>query len=151
MERPSDRYLVRAGDVIFRSRGERTIAAAVDSSFRETALAVSPLMILRPDTRLVSPAYLAWAINQAPVQRLFDEEAQGTNLRMVSRSTLEKVTIPIPDHEMQARILAIDALAERERQLSHQINQKHYDLTHRILVERAAQCAWQSGMERMPR
>lgn len=144
-----DRYLVEPGDIVFRSRGERTTAAVVSPNSEGAALVVAPLMILRPNPKLISADYLAWAINQAPVQRQFDEEAQGTNLRMVSKSTLEKATIAVPDHATQKRILEIDALAERERALSQQLTAKQYDLMHRLLTDRAAQTMQHRAAERI--
>lgn len=146
-----ERYVVRTGDVVFRSRGERNTAAVVDGSISEPALAVLPLMILRPNPQLLSGAYLAWAINQEPAQRKFEEEAQGTSLRMVSRTTLEKLAIAVPDFETQHRILQIDALAERERKLAQQLISKHYELIHRVLIERAQRHTSISGNERMPK
>jgi hypothetical protein len=146
-----ERYLVRTGDVVFRSRGERNTAAVVDESISEPALAVLPLMIRRPNPQLLSGAYLAWAINQEPAQRKFEEEAQGTSLRMVSRTTLEKLTIAVPDFETQQRILQIDALAERERKLAQQLTSKHYELIHRVLIERAQGHTSINGNERMPK
>jgi hypothetical protein len=146
-----ERYLVRTGDVVFRSRGERNTAAVVDESISEPALAVLPLMILRPNPQLLSGAYLAWAINQEPAQRKFEEEAQGTSLRMVSRTTLEKLTIAVPDFETQHRILQIDALAECERKLAQQLTSKHYELIHRVLIERAQGHTSINGNERMPK
>lgn len=145
-----DKYVLRQGDVLFRSRGERTTAAVIDVSFEDPALAVLPLMILRPNPQLLSGAYLAWVINQEPAQRHFEEEAQGTSLRMVSRATLEKLQIAVPDLETQQRILQIDVLAEHERELAQQLTLKHYELIHRVLVERAQAHITASGMERMP-
>jgi len=147
----SERYLTRPGDVVFRSRGERNTAAVMDESIPEPALAILPLMILRPDPQLLSGAYLAWAINQEPAQRHFEEEAQGTSLRMVSRTALENLKIAVPDFQTQQRILQVDALAERERQLAGQLTLKHYELIHRVLVERAQRRTTTSGMERMPK
>ena len=147
----SERYLTRPGDVVFRSRGERNTAAVMDESIPEPALAILPLMILRPDPQLLSGAYLAWAINQEPAQRHFEEEAQGTSLRMVSRTALENLKIAVPDFETQQRILQVDALAERERQLAEQLTLKHYELIHRVLVERAQWRTTMGGMERMPK
>jgi hypothetical protein len=147
----SERYLARPGDVVFRSRGERNTAAVMDESIPEPALAILPLMILRPDLQLLSGAYLAWAINQEPAQRHFEEEAQGTSLRMVSRTALENLKIAVPDFQTQQRILQVDALAERERQLAEQLTLKHYELIHRVLVERAQGRTTTSGMERMPK
>ena len=124
----------------------------MDESIPEPALAILPLMILRPDPQTLSGAYLAWAINQEPgSQRYFGEEAQGTSLRMVSRTALENLKIAVPDFETQQRILQVDALAERERQLAEQLTLKHYELIHRVLVERAEGRTTMSGMERMPK
>ena len=147
----SERYLARPGDVVFRSRGERNTAAVMDESIPEPALAILPLMILRPDPQTLSGAYLAWAINQEPAQRYFGEEAQGTSLRMVSRTALENLKIAVPDFETQQRILQVDFLAERERQLAEQLTLKHYELIHRVLVECAQGGTTMSGMERMPK
>jgi hypothetical protein len=146
-----DKYLVRSGDVVFRSRGERTTAAVVDASFSGEALAVLPLMILRPNTNLLSGAYLAWAINQEPAQRYFLEMSQGTNLRMVSRAALEELEVAVPELDVQAQILRIDALAERERELAEQLTLKRHELIHRVLVERAQGHTAISGMKRMPK
>lgn len=144
-----EKYLVRTGDVVFRSRGERTTAAVIDASFPAPALAVLPLMILRPDPQVLSGAYLAWVINQEPAQRHFEESAQGTSLRMVSRSSLEKLKIAVPGIEMQERILQLDALAERERDLADRLTIKRHELIRRLLVERAGKHTKASGMQRM--
>jgi hypothetical protein len=146
-----ERYLVRAGDVVFRSRGERNTAAVVDESIIEPAMVVLPLMILRPNTQLLSGAYLAWAINQEPAQRYFEVAAQGTSLRMVSRSSLEALTIAVPDFQTQQRILQIDALAERERELAQQLNLKRHEMIHRVLIEHAQEQRSINGNERMPK
>ena len=105
-------------------------------------------MILRPDTQLVSSAYLAWAINQAEAQRQFEEEAQGTSLRMVSRSSLEKLQIPVPDFQTQQKILEIDALVQHEHALTLQLAKKRHELMHHILIERAGQLNPVHGMEK---
>jgi hypothetical protein len=147
----SERYLARPGDVVFRSRGERNTAAVMDESIPEPALAILPLMILRPDPELLSGAYLAWAINQEPAQRHFQEAAQGTSLRMVSRTALENLKIAVPDFQTQQRILQVDALAERERELAEQLTLKRHQLIHRLLVDRAQGHTSTSGMERMPK
>ena len=146
-----DRYLVRTGDVVFRSRGERNTAAVVGESIAEPALVVLPLMILRPNTQLLSGAYLAWAINQEPAQRHFEVAAQGTSLRMVLRASLAELKISVPDFDTQRRILQISALAEREQALAQQLTLKRHELIHRVLVERAQAHISISGMERMPK
>ena len=145
-----EKYFVSCGDVVFRSRGERTTAAVVHSFFSMPVLAILPLVILRPNPQRLSGAYLAWAINQESAQRHFDEKAQGTSLRMVSRSTLEDLMIAVPDLETQQKILETDALAEQERLLAEQLIVKRHTLIHRLLGECARQHTLTTGMERIP-
>ena len=132
-----DRYLVQAGHVLFRSRGERNTAAALDESFAEPAIAVSPLMVLRPNPSVFIPEYLAWAINQPEAQRHFDTAARGTSIRMVPKASLDALHIDVPDLETQRRIVAVDALATRERALAHHLANTKRDLTNRLLAERS--------------
>lgn len=131
-----DRYFVRTGDLVFRSRGDRYTAFALDDRFQEPALAVLPLFVLRPKLDVVLPEYLAWAMNQWPAQRHFEGFARGTNLRMVPRASLETLEVHVPDIETQRRIVAVDALAERERVLSVLVADKRKALTSRFLGQR---------------
>lgn len=132
-----DRYLVQAGDVLFRSRGERNTAVALDARFVEPAVAVSPLMLLRPDPSAVMPQYLAWAINQPEAQRHFDTAARGTSIRMVPKASLDDLHIDVPDLETQRRIVMVDALAAREHALTLLLADTKRDLTNRLMAERA--------------
>ncbi|MBF0095119.1 MAG: restriction endonuclease subunit S [Alphaproteobacteria bacterium] len=144
----ADRYFVRAGDVLFRSRGERNTASALDARFVEPAVAVLPLLVLRPKRDVVTPEYLAWAINQPAAQRHFDETAYGASIRMVPRSSLDDLELDIPDIAVQEKIVAIDALAERERELSILAAEGRRRLASMILAERAKCMRPTAGRER---
>jgi hypothetical protein len=148
LEDLADRYFVRAGDVVFRSRGDRNTASALDERLQEPALAVLPLMVLRPNLKLVTPEYLAWAINQPPAQRHFDAAARGTNIRMIPRSSLDNLELDVPDIETQEKIVAVDALAERERLLSQLAAETRRQMISLILVEQANRISPSTGMER---
>lgn len=133
----AERYFVRTGDVVFRSRGERNTASALDERLQEPALAVLPLMVLRPKREVVTPEYLAWAINQPPAQRHFDSAARGTNIRMIPRSSLDDLELDVPDIETQGKIVVVDALAERERELTQLAADTRRKMISLLLVERA--------------
>lgn len=137
LEGLAERYFVRTGDVLFRSRGERNTASALDERLQEPALAVLPLMVLRPRRDVVTPEYLAWAINQPPAQRHFDSAARGTNIRMIPRSSLDDLELDVPDIETQGKIVAVDALAERERELTRLAADTRRKMISLLLVERA--------------
>lgn len=132
-----DRYLVEPGDVLFRSRGERTTALALGSDLTEPALALSPLFVLRPDTRVVSPRFLAWTLNQKPAQRHFDASALGTSTRMVPKSSLDSLTIELPDLSTQHLIGSVEELAERQLSLTHRLADTRHRLLSTLLTERA--------------
>lgn len=144
----ADRYFVRSGDVVFRSRGDRNTASALDDRLQEPALAVLPLMVLRPKRDVVTPEYLAWAINQSPAQRHFDIAARGTNIRMIPRSSLEDLELDVPDIEVQEKIVAVNALAERERELSRLASETRRKIMNLILVERASRMRPKTKQER---
>ena len=133
----ADRYFVGSGDVLFRSRGDQNTAASLDERFREPAIALHPLFILRPEPRTVLPEFLAWAINQPAAQRQFDRVARGTNMRMVLRPGLERLHVPVPSIRTQQRIVAVDALAQRERTLSIRVADRRRQLAARLLGEAA--------------
>jgi hypothetical protein len=137
LEGLAERYFVRTGDVVFRSRGERNTASALDERLQEPALAVLPLMVLRPKRDVVTPEYLAWAINQPPAQRHFDSAARGTNIRMIPRSSLDDLELDVPDIETQGKIVVVDALAERERELAQLAADTRRKMISLLLVERA--------------
>jgi len=132
-----ERYTVSAGDVLFRSRGELNVAVALDARFSEPAVAVLPLMILRPNRAIVLPEYLAWAINRPSAKRQLGANAQGTNLRMVPKSTLDALEIDVPDLATQRRIVAIANLSAREEMLLHQLAKTRRSLINQQLAERA--------------
>lgn len=133
----SDHYLVRGGDVVFRSRGEPNTAAAVADALPEPAVVIVPLVIIRPDRERLVPEYLAWAINQPDAQRRLGAEAQGTSLRMVPMTALENLDIAVPDLSAQKRIIELDALARQEGLLLRQLATRREELVSAILGEAA--------------
>ena len=130
-------HLVKTGDVVFRSRGEHNTAFALGAKFHEPAVALLPLFILRPRTESVLPEYLAWAINQSSAQRYFDSVAQGTNMRMVSRTDIDNLDISLPNLDTQQKIVNVDALAKHEQILMVRLADKRKKLLALILRDQA--------------
>jgi len=115
-----DRYLVGAGDVVFRSKGERNAAAYLDRDFPSRAVALLPVMILRVKN-VVMPEYLVWAINQPEAQRHFEGDMRSGTIRSVPKATLESLPINLPDLETQHKIVEIDRLLRMELELSREL------------------------------
>ena len=114
----SDKHLVRAGDVLFRSRSDHNNAVALGDEFGDPALALLPLFILRPNPSVILPPFLAWSINQSAAQRHFRKVALGTNMQMISKTALSRLEIDVPEIGTQRHIVAVDELASHERDLS---------------------------------
>jgi hypothetical protein len=132
-----ERYMVRGGEVIFRSRGAPNTAAVVSHKITEPVAITLPLVILRPKVEIVLPDYLAWVINQPQAQRYFDSEAQGTNMRMIPKAVLEQLEVPLPDLETQSLIVSVHKLAKREGSLLRDLADRREQLSSIILAERA--------------
>ncbi|WP_298128109.1 hypothetical protein [Brevundimonas sp.] len=131
----SDRYDVGNGDVVFRSRGERTIAIAIDDAIHERAIAILPLMILRPNPSRITSDFLAWSINLPTSQRHLDQAAQGGSLRMVPKSALEDLRLDVPDLTTQRQITAAAKLAKREAALAASLVENNLSLTTLALAD----------------
>lgn len=133
-----DRYWARPGDVLFRSRGDRNTAVLIPETAKAGAIAVLPLIVLRPDRQRIEPAYLAWFINQPTSQRHFDKCAQqGTTMRMIPKNCLDDLEVTVPDLATQRLIVQVDALARRERDLTHLLADKKQKLTEFALLRQA--------------
>lgn len=111
---------VREGDIIFRSRGDRSTCAIVTGE-PGCAVVAAPLLRLRvTDSRLL-PAYLNWFINQPPAQEHFARHAEGSNVKMISKSVLEDLDVELPSIERQRDIVELAGLSARQRILSGDI------------------------------
>lgn len=133
----AERYFVRGGEVVFRSRGEQNYAAAIRGQLAEPAVVIVPLIIVRPDPDRILPEYLAWAVNQPDAQRTLAGEAQGTGLRMIPMAALENLEIVVPDLPTQKQIVALDGLAKLEGQLLRQLASRKEELVAAILSRAA--------------
>lgn len=134
-----DRYWARPGDILFRSRGDRNTATPLSITLAKPAVAVMPLVILRPHTLRADAGYLAWFINQAPTQRYFDSYARGTNMRMIPVGCLASLAVPLPSLAIQKTIAATDDLARRECALTHRLAEKRQQITTLALLDKAQQ------------
>lgn len=132
-----DRYRLTQGDVVFRSRGDWTTAAAIMEAPEHPLIAIMPVFILRPKVRDLDPRYLAWAINEPAGQRSLDEKAQGGGLRMVAKSALETLEIALPDMQTQQRIIELSGLARQERDLLQALASKRFSLNTALLSRSA--------------
>jgi len=122
------------GDVLFKSKSARHVAALVREDLQNTVATVH-YFVLRINDKQVLSDYLRWFLNQAPAQRYFDSVAAGTRVPIVNKRMLEDLEVMIPSLEIQQKIIDIDTLSSKEEELLGELRRKKRILTQALLFE----------------
>lgn len=126
-----DHHLLRAGDLLFRSRGRSNGAALVAEGIGASVLA-APMLLIRPHR--VLPGYLCWYLNAPATQAQLSALSEGTSVRMISAEALKALDVSLPSPAVQQRIVQAAALADREQSLMARIATLRQRLTDHILM-----------------
>jgi len=118
--RDAGQYELRAGDVLFMSRGTLNRAWVLESIPDHTLAPVS-FYILRPRDG-VDGAYLAWYLNQAPAQAGIDQIRTGAGTPLVQRAAFLEIEVALPSLAVQREVAALGGLLARERDLRERIS-----------------------------
>jgi hypothetical protein len=127
-------HMLRAGDLLFRSRGRSNGVAEVREGIAPAVLA-APMLLIRPHGAL--PAYLCWYLNAQPTQDQLTALAEGTSVRMISAEALKALEVPLPALATQQRIVQAATLADQEHTLLARIAALRQRMTTRILMQSA--------------
>lgn len=111
---------LQAGDVLLVARGNRFYAVAVDDP-PVPAVCAPHFYIIRTQEPRLLPAFLAWQLNQAPVQRHFERHAEGSVTKSIRRSVLENAPIAIPSVRQQELLLALQAGLDRQQRICDEL------------------------------
>jgi excinuclease UvrABC nuclease subunit len=136
MEKVKEHHLVRAGDLVFRSRGLVTTSAILTDD-PGMAVVAAPLLRIRVTRESVLPGYLNWFINQWPAQSFLASHAKGTVQQMIGKDALEKLEIVVPPLERQKTIVETAELAEQEQALMKKLTEKRKQYISACLLEMA--------------
>lgn len=129
-ERPSEKYLVSAGDILFMSRGSFNRAILL-ASVPNPTLATASFYIIKPK-EIIEPGYMAYCLNQEPIQLKIAEIRTGAGTPLVPRSDLSQIRIVLPPIEEQRKIAEIGKLMLHEKRLAIRMLEK-IELKHRLL------------------
>ena len=116
-------HLVRPGDLLFRSRGSTNSAALVGADLGRAVLA-APMLLIRPTTDAVNPAYLQWFINHAATQAALASQAAGTAVKMIGAAALAALPVTVPPLATQCHIVEAARLAARESALLDRLKER---------------------------
>lgn len=126
VEKP-EAYEVSQGDLLFLSRGHRQYAAVVSEPVRNT-IATGYFFILRARTKWVKPNFLAWSINHPEFQEALRPFVRGSHIPLISKTDFQDLSIRLPPLAVQERIVELQHLFDRERELTAAIEQKRGQL-----------------------
>ena len=132
-------HLVKRKDLIFRSRGQTTTAAIIDTEIGPAVVA-APLLRVRVTSKRVLPEYLCWFVNQASAQAFLHSRATGTAMTMIGKAALDALQVPLPALETQERIVALADLANEEQRLMRELAKKKEKLVRGIQMRLAMEC-----------
>ena len=112
---------LQSGDLLFVARGDRFFATCI-STPPEPAVCGPHLLHLRvrPGSG-IEPAFLAWQLNQPPLQRRLHAAAEGSSQLSIRVGEITALRIAVPALEQQARIVALADAAQRERHFLAQL------------------------------
>lgn len=123
------KYLLEAGDVLFIAKGTNNLSLVFEDKDDIPTIASSALFVLKIDTRLANPYFVAWYLNQSEVQNYFKSNEAGTYTKSISKPILEEAPIALPLLETQHKIAQIANLHTREMILSNQLIALQHKLT----------------------
>ena len=105
------------GDLLLVARGNRYYASSLDSVPHATVCGPHLFHLrLKPEARVISQ-FLAWQINQPPLQRVLRRAAEGSSQLSIRRTELEALQISVPSLSDQKKIVQLASFASRERDL----------------------------------
>jgi restriction endonuclease S subunit len=116
-------------DVIFASRGTRTLAYPLVNTPPRTVCAPQFFVLSISNTDTLAPPFLAWQINQRPAQDYFRSNATGSYIQNIRREVVENLVIAVPPMREQQLIVEFWRAAQRERAaLNHLIQNRNTQL-----------------------
>jgi restriction endonuclease S subunit len=131
-------YFLRRGDVLLPNRGTRCTAYVYDLLL-SNVLVGAQFYIVRPNEAKVRSTYLAWFLRTEKAAAHFALRRKGTLVQTVQRKDVLELELPLPPLAKQDSIIALDALAIKERQLSTELALKRASYTQRLMLHAAAQ------------
>lgn len=105
------------GDILLSAKGGRNYAVLVKNVEKQKAVASPHLFIIRVKEHNILPAFLAWQLNQASVQKYFEQNAEGAVMKNIRRTVLENTPIMIPPLQKQQTIASLDHNLKQQRKL----------------------------------
>ena len=114
---------LKQGDILFIGKGARHIACFVDKDLERTTCAPSLFLLhLKPRwLNLVDPLFIAWQLNQMPLQQYFQRSAEGSMQISIRKAVLASAPIALPDIQTQRTIAKLYSASLKENALLYKL------------------------------
>lgn len=118
---------LQTGDVLFPARGNVSRAVLIDEQIGTLKAVAAPhFFLLRTKKASLLPAYLAWWLNQDPVQRHLEQNAQSSTLvRNIARTVLETTPLALPPLAEQQKLAGLALAMHQEETLLMRLRQSN--------------------------
>lgn len=126
------KYFLKPGDILFKSKGSKNNAGVLIDDIGP-AVASQQFIIIKVRSEKVKPPFVAWYFNHLNTTGYFDKENEGTYIPFVSKKTVSNVTIPVPNLELQKKIVGYYRLVQKEADLLERIKNKRKMLMQAVL------------------
>ncbi len=105
------------GDILFAARGLRNFAGCLNDIPEPTVCGPHFFQIHVHNHHQILPEYLAWALNQQPIQKYFKQSAEGSAQLSIRKAVLENTEITIPTLAKQELLIALYKAAISEQKI----------------------------------
>lgn len=112
---------LEATDILFLARGNKNYAVYLDRVNEQTLCSPHFLQIHAKENPEILPAFLAWQINQKPVQQYLLKVGEGNKVGNIRRSVLESIPVVIPSIKQQLSIIKMSELVRQEYEVLRQL------------------------------
>jgi hypothetical protein len=113
--------VLEPGDVVLAAKGSHNRAVL----FTSEGYAVIPsnqFMVLSViNAQQLLPEFLCWVLNYPATQTRLAESQAGSSMPSISKKALAELTVPVPELDVQQRILQLNSLWQDEVELTHKL------------------------------
>lgn len=106
---------LRDQDLVFTARGMSNYAVLLNEPPSRTVCSPHLYVIRVRQPQQLLPGFLAWQLNQQPIQRYLRQSAEGSSQLSIRRSVLESIQIRLPPVEQQRAVIELERTANAER------------------------------------
>lgn len=126
------KHLLKPGEILFAAKGDKNFGAVFSGT--QPAVASPTFLVLNLKDESILPTFVAWYLNEPETLAFLRRNALGSAMVSVPKSLLEKLTIPIPPHAVQQKIVQAWLLSTEEHRLRLKIADLRSSLVQQLLA-----------------